>query len=264
MVAPSLITSTSNPRIQRARKLKRKADRDESGAFLIESLATLEAVAQADLEILETFVVSEDEETIARCSQLGLEVTPVAPHVLKAVGDTTTPQGIVAIARQPSFSLDGLDPAASLVLVLAEIADPGNAGTLVRSAAAAGADAVVFTSGGVDPFAPKTVRSSAGALFRIPIARSVALPDAIEHLVTRGMSVYLAEADKGPEPAQLDLSTPVAFVVGNEAHGIPEGDTNGASPVSIPMPGGTESLNAAVAGSILLYETVRQRRGTGG
>ena len=264
MASTSLISSTSNPRIQRARKLKRKADRDDSGTFLIESVTTLESAVGAGLAIHETYVDVDATEASAACDALGLDVTPVASHVLKALADTSSPQGVVAIAAQPTFSLDALDPSATLVLVLAEVGDPGNAGTLVRSAAAAGADAVVFTSGGVDPFAPKTVRSSAGALFATPIARSVALEDAVGTLAERGMKIYLAEASKGSAASEVDLSQPVAFVVGNEAHGLPQLDGSSGEFVSIPMPGGTESLNVAVAGSILLYETVRQRHGAGG
>lgn len=259
-----LISSTSNPRVQRARRLKRKADRDTTGAFLIESLMTLESAVAAELEIVETFVVEDAAEALARCEGMELDVTRVSAHVLKALADTATPQDVVAVAVRPTRSMMDLATGISLVLVLAEVRDPGNAGTLVRSAAAAGADAVIFTEAGVDPYSPKTVRSSAGALFALPVIYPVALEDCLVELGQRGLNVYLAEAGKGPALPEVDLARPTAFVLGNEAHGIPLHDEIGTRYTSIPMPGGTESLNVAIAGSILLYEAVRQRRDTRG
>ena len=261
----SVITSTSNPRVQRARRLKRRIDRDRDGAFLIESVKSLEAAVRAGLDVRETFVREGAAEVMDRCRALGLEVTIVTDRVLDAVADAASTQGVVAVVAVPDTGLDRLPGEVSLVLVLAEVRDPGNAGTLVRSAAAAGADAVIFTTESVDPFAPKTVRSSAGSLFAVPVMRGVSLDDVLDLLDARGLTIYLAEAAQGPILSEVDLTVPVAFVVGNEAHGIP-GEAGGARGgfLSIPMPGGTESLNAAVAGSILLYETVRQRLGTAG
>jgi TrmH family RNA methyltransferase len=132
----------------------------------------------------------------------------------------------------------------------------------MRTAAAAGADAVIVTSASVDPYAPKTVRSSAGALFALPVVYPIELDACLAELTSRGLTVLLAEADKGPSLPEIDLTRPTAFVLGNEAHGIPSQEAIEASYASIPMPGGTESLNVAVAGSILLYEAVRQRRDT--
>lgn len=181
-------------------------------------------------------------------------------RVLAAVSDATTPQGVAAVASKPDAELSSLGTAPSLVLVLAEVADPGNAGTLVRSAAAAGADAVVFTEGSVDPWGPKTVRASAAALFGLPVITGVSLLEAIEALKERGLSLYAAEAGKGTPVYDVDLTRPCALVLGNEAHGIPRGESERFTGyLSIPMPGGTESLNVATAGSILMYEVVRQR-----
>jgi TrmH family RNA methyltransferase len=191
-------------------------------------------------------------------------VTHVPDHVLRAVADTNTPQGLVAVAAIPKARLRDIPTEADLVLVLAEVRDPGNAGTLVRSAAAAGAGAVVFTEASVDPYAPKTARASAGALFALPVIRNVPLADVVQTLADRGLHVYLAEAWEGSAVFDVDLTEPVAFIVGNEARGIPETGPARASALSIPMPGGTESLNVAIAGSILLYETVRQRSRTSG
>jgi TrmH family RNA methyltransferase len=244
--------------------LKRRGDRDREGAFLLESIVGLEAALGAGIAVREVFVAEERGDLQERCEDMSLDVTIVPDHVLRAVADTTTPQGMVAVAAIPKARLRDIPAEADLILVLAEVRDPGNAGTLVRSAAAAGAGAVVFTEASVDPYAPKTVRASAGALFAVPIVRNVPLADATQALSDRGLSVYLAEAWEGPPVFEADLTEPVAFIVGNEAHGIPETGASHPGALSIPMPGGTESLNVAIAGSILLYETVRQRSLTPG
>lgn len=253
-----IISSTSNPRVRRARALKRRSDREREGAFLIESPVTLDAALASGLTIRETFVDRDRGDLVEYLDDAGLEPTLVADHVLRALADTTTPQGVVAVAALPRARLRDIPAEASLLVVLAEVRDPGNAGTLVRSAAGAGADAVVFTEASVDPFSPKTVRSSAGAVFRQPVVRAVSFDDTLQTLRDRGMQVFIAEAGEGPPAYEVDLTQPVAFVLGNEAHGVPQAFPDSAA-ISIPMPGGIESLNVAIAGSILLYETVRQR-----
>lgn len=260
-----MISSTSNPRVQSARRLKRRSDREQAGAFLIESILTLEAAVGAGISVIEAFVDEGAGSVADRCEALGVKVTLVSERVLRSIAEAVTPQGVVAVASIPDASLAQVPDEASLVLVLAQVNDPGNAGTLVRSAAASGADAVVFTTDGVDPYAPKTVRSSAGALFAMPVVRDIPLGEALTSLEDRGLTVYLAEAGKGRIASDADLTAPLALVVGNEARGIsvPDG-TRGASFLRIPMPGPVESLNVGVAGSILLYEVVRQRRDTAG
>jgi TrmH family RNA methyltransferase len=254
----AVISSTSNPRVQRARKLKRRSDRNDAGSFLIESPLTLGAALEAGLEITDAFVSVDAADIDAWCRSIGLEISLVTDNVLRSLADTATPQGVVAVASIPGSGPDAIPADADLVLVLAEVRDPGNAGTLVRSATAAGADAVVFTEASVDPYAPKTVRSSAGALFSTTVVRNATLASTVGHLRERGLAVFMAEASDGTPLFEADLTVPLAIVVGNEAHGIPTSDVGGHL-ISIPMPGGTESLNVAVAGSILLYETVRQR-----
>ncbi|HEX2239669.1 MAG TPA: RNA methyltransferase [Actinomycetota bacterium] len=183
----------------------------------------------------------------------------VTPPILKALADTTTPQGIVAVVGVPDRSIAGLeDP--SLVVVLADVRDPGNAGTLIRSAAAAGADAIVFPRGSVDPFAPKTVRAAAGALFKIPVIRGVQALEAVQLLKQRGLVAVAAVARGGASPYEIDLARPLALVLGNEAWGLPvELRSQIDETATIPMPGATESLNVGIAGSIILFEAVRQR-----
>jgi TrmH family RNA methyltransferase len=148
-----------------------------------------------------------------------------------------------------------------LLLVLVSVRDPGNAGTLIRSAVAAGAGAVVFAEDSVDPFGPKTVRSSAGMLFHVPIVGGASLADVHEMAKERRLVTVGADANASTEHIDADLAKPVALVVGNEAWGIPEhlrGELDEV--VSIAMPGPAESLNVGIAGSILLFEALRQRR----
>jgi len=196
-------------------------------------------------------------------ADLPLPEMPVPPlrvssDVMQALTDAASPQGISAIVKMPDTSIERMPEAASLVLVLAAVRDPGNAGTLIRSALGAGADAVVFATGSVDPFGPKTVRSTAGALFGLPVLQGD-LAGVISALRRRGFTAIGTEAG-GPAVHSADLTGKVALVLGNEAWGLPP-DSGSLLDVTvgIPMPGPVESLNVAVAGSILLFEAARQR-----
>ena len=195
----------------------------------------------------------------AECEASGATVLEVGDNVLKTLADTASPQGVVAVATTPVFTLEELPEVADLVLVLAQVRDPGNAGALVRSATAVGADCVVFSAGSVDPFGPKTVRASAGAVLRVPVDRSQPLEDALASLRAKGFTIVGADGDADTVLYDLDLTSPTAIVVGNEAWGF---DTAAVfdTAASIPMEPGVESLNVATAGSLFLFEALRQRR----
>lgn len=184
----------------------------------------------------------------------------VTERVLRAMTDTENPQGVVAVAARPRNDLRAVVDRATLILVLAGVRDPGNAGTLLRSAMAAGADAVVFTGESVDPFGPKTVRASAGAIARLSIVEEPDLDAVVHGLHGAGLTVLATDAS-GPAAYELDLAAPVAFVLGNEAWGLPPGAADAMDGrIGIPMPGPVESLNVGIAGSLLLFEALRQRR----
>jgi TrmH family RNA methyltransferase len=188
----------------------------------------------------------------------GIRPQIVSESVIRVLSDTTTPQGCVAVARMPLRSLDEVE--GDLVLVLAEVRDPGNAGTLIRSAVAAGAGFVVFSSGSVDPFGPKTVRASAGTVFGTGIVRDVDLTDALRRLKEGGFASLAGDPRSSSTIDEVALDRPIAVVVGNEAWGVPEAAAALVTEfVSIPMPGPVESLNVAVAGSLLLFECIRKR-----
>ena len=183
----------------------------------------------------------------------------LADDLLDRVLDTVTSQGVAAIAKQRTVSLDDV-PLDGPILVLAGVSDPGNAGTLLRIAEGVGAAAVLFSAGGVDPFSPKCVRSSAGSIFRVPVVSGGVLVETLEQLGARGVRRVGTSAGAGEPYHQADLTGPIALVLGNEAHGLaPEAEPLVDGFVHIPMVGRTESLNVAMAGSVILFECLRQR-----
>lgn len=254
------ISSARNPRILRVRKLHRRSHRTREGAFIIEGPSAVREALQEGAAVQEVIVSPDaDGQLVALAMERGIDVVHVTAEVMEAASATSTPQGVVAVAALPSTTWHDLPADLSLALILADVRDPGNAGTLVRTAEAAGAGAVAFLGGSVDPFGPKTVRSAAGAIARMPVLRDQT-PDLFGELRAREFKVIGASPSSTRSVYDVDLTGRVAIVVGNEAAGLdPDVTTALDHEVSIPMPGPTESLNAAVAGSILLFEAVRQR-----
>ncbi len=217
--------------------------------------------AGADLEALYVAPGAEEAcpELLTLASSRGVEVLWLAAGVLERVSDTVTPQPVLAVARRQPAVLGDL-ASADLVVVGVDVRDPGNAGTLVRSAEAAGAHGVVFCRGSVDVTNPKTVRASAGALFHVPVVEGGDPQEVLGVLGDLGLVRIGASARGGVAPDRVDLTRPVALVFGNEAHGLPSDLAGLDGLVTIPMPGRAESLNLGMAAAILLYEAHRQRR----
>ena len=187
--------------------------------------------------------------------EAGVPAEPVAPHVMKSASDTQTPQGILLVVENNAPPLpEKLD----FLLILDRVGNPGNVGTLLRTATAAGVDAVLLTEGSVDPTAPKVVRAGMGAHFRLPV-RTLAEEDILDLCEGDGLHLWSASADAEKVYSAVDLTSPMAVIIGSEAHGVSERLHRASQPLRIPMPGGGESLNAAVAGAVLLFEVVRQR-----
>ena len=218
--------------------------------------------------VQELFVVEEraGEAAAERSRAAGIPVHVVGWPVAKAISDSVTPQGVIAVAGSPLQELGAIQARSGLAVILAAVSDPGNVGTLVRSAAAAGADGVILTEGSSDVLNPKTARASASALFSVPLVADVSLEAAVEHVRSLGFVIIGTDARADKTIYDTDLTQPIALVLGNESWGLSDGDVGVVDhAMSIPMPGVVESLNVGVAGSIVIFEALRQRdpsRGT--
>jgi RNA methyltransferase, TrmH family len=254
-----VLTSTKNPKVAAAARLKKRSFREDEARFLVEGAqAVSEALEEAGrLEVL--FVTDELAPVVATARQAGVDVFIVTEDVMAKLTSTVTPQGLVGVAPFLDVDLDAL-PEDGCLPILHEVRDPGNAGTVLRSADAAGAGGVVFSSTSVDVYNPKTVRASAGSLFHLPVVRGVETQAAIEQLRGRGYRILAMAADGVDDLYRVDLSGPVAFVFGNEARGLPPETLASADRVvHVPIAGKAESLNLAAAASICLFEWTRQR-----
>ena len=254
-----MITSIHNPRVQAVRALQaRKRAREQEQAFVIEGLhlarEAVAAEAPARLVLYTEDLDARGRGLVNSLAKLGAETETVSPSVMAACSGTETPPGLVAIVQAPLLHPPSpLD----LALVLDGIADPGNLGTMLRTALAAGVQLVLLTGDTVDPFNPKVVRAAVGAHFHLPM-RSVApadLPSSVE-----GLDLWLAEARTGIPHARVDWRPPCALIIGNEAHGPSEAvRALPARRVYVPTAQESESLNAAMATGVLLFEIARQR-----
>jgi RNA methyltransferase, TrmH family len=256
--------SIRHPTIKRLRRLSgRRSARSAECAFVIDGPTLLRDALDAGVPLDE--VVAEARcpvDLLARAGEAGARVRSVDDGVLARVTDTVTPQPVAAIARfadvPPGTTAAAAGP---LALVLVGVRDPGNAGTLLRSAEAAGAGAVLFCDGAVDPYGPKCVRASAGSVFRVAVTRSGDAGEALACLASAGLGTLATVARGARSYDEVELADPVALVLGNEAHGLP-GDlaSRVERAVTIPMLGRAESLNVGMAGTILCFESLRQRR----
>jgi TrmH family RNA methyltransferase len=253
--------------VQQLRRLSgRRAARQEEGAFVIEGPTLVWEALEAGVPLRELFVTpGADTSLVADVEATGAIVRSVTADVLARAVDTVTPQGMAAIAPRVETTVDEAIAAAAggpLTLVLVDISDPGNAGTLLRAAEAAGAAAVLFCGGSVDPCNPKCVRASAGALFQLPVAIEGEAQAVLERLHDAGVQTAATVVRGGAPYDSVDLTGPVALVLGSEAHGLPDLIADMVDlRLTIPMAGRAESLNVAMAGSILCFESLRQRRG---
>lgn len=251
-----MLTSLSNDQVKLVQKLQsQRRAREKEGRFVIEGARLVEEAALAGSPFDFVFYTNPDyraQTILDRLAELEVETIEVSAQIMRACTDTEHPQSLLAVLPFPQ-----LTPAANTLLLICDrLADPGNLGTLLRTAAAARVDSVILAPGSVDPYNPKVVRSSMGAHFRVPI-------EALEWGQIRervaGLKVWLAEARSGTQYDQVDWTEPSALIIGSEAEGpSDEARALADESVFIPMPGGADSLNAAVAGSVILFEAVRQ------
>ena len=251
--------------MQRLRRLSgRRAARLEEGRFVIDGPTLLAEALRAGVVVEEVFTAGDHEDVVEAAAAKGAIVREVRADVLERATDTVTPQGIAAVAVRFEVTIDEAIDAmrvGPLGLVLVDVGDPGNAGTLVRAAEAAGAAAVLFCGGSVDPSNGKCVRASAGALFHVPIAMEGEVEGVLERLGELAVHRVATVIEGGVPYDTVDLAGPVAIVLGSEAHGLAASTLSAVDErVSIPMVGRSESLNVAMAGSVLCFESLRQRR----
>ncbi|GAA4874185.1 RNA methyltransferase [Kitasatospora terrestris] len=272
-----LLTSLRSPRVVAARRLAKRNQRSKERRFLAEGpQAVREAVAYGrapgsdEHAVVEIYLTQEaagrHAEIVTAALAEGLPVLTATDEVIAEICDTVTPQGIVALCRfiDTPFE-DVLAARPQLVAVLAHVRDPGNAGTVLRTADAAGADAVILTDASVDPYNPKAVRASVGSLFHLPFATGVPVEEAVRRLREAGVRVLAAdgagERDLDQELDEGTLGAPGAWVFGNEAWGLPE-ETRALADevVRVPIHGHAESLNLATAAAVCLYASARAQR----
>jgi TrmH family RNA methyltransferase len=254
-----IITSAANPAIAFVRSLGRRDRRAAERAFVVEGFRAVRDALQSGA-LPRLVLVREGEEASAAALPLTARTPPrrVAARLFDRLSELQTPPGILAVFPLPDLAPDP-DDAAPLLLVLDRLRDPGNLGTLLRAAAAAGVSAVYLTAESVDPWNAKVVRAAMGAHFRVPILPFTAAAGAA--LAERIPLRVLSEAGAARPYDAIDWSGPAALVIGGEAEGIgPELAEWGTETAAIPLAGGVESLNAAVAGGVILFEAARQRR----
>jgi TrmH family RNA methyltransferase len=264
--------SASNPRIASLRRLSgRRKARLEAGRFVIEGPVPIAELLAAGADLDELYVDLDQWAQVDDRSPLrsvvrdadasGVPVWGLTSSVFASVSDTATPQGVLALAIRsvaPVRSVADLD---GPVLVLVDISDPGNAGTLVRAAEAAGCAGVVFAGSSTDPFGPKAVRAAAGSIVRLPVSEDAEVSTVLDELRSAGRTLVATVVDGGAAPEATDLSVPVAILIGSEAHGLSSEVIAACSAtITIPMQSAVESINAAVAGAVVLFEAARQRR----
>lgn len=256
-----MITSVKNPKVQWIRLLLgRRQDREREQAYVVEGVRLVEEAAASSLPMRCALYTSDlsvrGKAVITSLIQRGVDVEEVLPHVLAAVTGTESPQGLVAVMTLQSKPLP---TQANFVLILDTLRDPGNVGTLLRTASAAGVQAVLVSPESVDVFSPKVVRSAMGAHFQLPIQQAT-WQQIQQHVTNWGVTPWLSEAGASQTIYTADFRSPIALVISSEAEGASKDARKIARyAVAIPMPGRAESLNAAVAGSILIFEVIRQR-----
>jgi RNA methyltransferase, TrmH family len=261
-----VITSCHNKRVMAAARLKKRALRQKDRRFLVEGFQGVIEALRAGV-VKEVFLGPEPRDRLERVREAadtsGVRVDIVSQEVMAHLTSTVTPQGVVAVARFVDADLATLaEPAAQdpFVSVLIHVRDPGNAGTILRSADASGASGVVFTESSVDVYNPKTVRASSGSLFHVPVVRQVDAADVVSVLRRAGFRILAADADGTQSIYDADIMGPVAILFGNEARGLQQGDLVLAdTTVRVPLAGRAESLNLAAAAALVLFECARRR-----
>lgn len=255
-----MITSTANAQVKNIINLiKKSGERKNRGLFVIEGLRIF---TETPINLIDKIYVSESFARANKDFLDGYEYELVADKVYEFMSDTKTPQGILATVKRPQYSLEQImGGERPLIVILEKLQDPGNLGTIIRSALGAGASGIIMSKDTADIFNPKTVRSTMGAMYRLPFVYVDDLIPVMKQLDERKIPTYAAYLEGAKVYYEADYTEAAAILIGNEGNGLSKQIADAASErILIPMQGRLESLNAAVAASVILYEAARQRR----
>ena len=246
-----LLSSLKNPKVLSWKTLKDKKGRDSQNAFLVEGVHMVQEALSSSF-VVQALLLREDYQPEYRFpAEIPAYVLPA--HVFQSVGDTKTPQGIAAVLTSQTREAGG-----PRLLALDGVQDPGNVGTIIRTADAAGFTGVLFSPECADLFSPKVLRATMGSVFRLGFSFPASLPDALEQLKKDGYSVLSSQLDGSPFYDRKDVSSSFVLVIGNEGNGVSDAVKAAATHhLCLPMRGGAESLNAAVAAGIMMYDLTR-------
>lgn len=259
------ITSASNPRIRQVVQLqKKRREREETGLFAAEGIRLFSEIPEEQLEqvfVSESFLAREDAQIILKRAER-CEIFAVKDSVFAGMCDTKTPQGILAVVRRREWTLDEILVLSDkpFFMMIENLQDPGNLGTILRTGEGAGITALILSKGTVDIYSPKVIRSTMGSLFRVPFLYVEDMTAAVSLLKEKGIAVYGAHLEGSVPYDSPDYTQPSAILIGNEGNGLTGRTAEVCSRnVRIPMEGAVESLNAAMSAGILMYEVHRQR-----
>jgi len=252
-----MITSTDNPKVKLARSLLERRGREKQGLCLVEGVRLIEDAMRAGARPALIFFVRSAQATLfAAVKTEKVPALELAPEVFETLSDTVTSQGVIAVLPIPTMPPPR---APTLALVLDQVRDPGNLGTILRSAAAAGADLVILTHGCADPWNPKTLRAGMGAHFRLSLQARIGWPEISQR--SAGMQTWVADIRGNKAYDQVDWNRPSVLIIGGETEGFSsEAIRLATGRLAIPMCNQVDSLNAAMAATVVLFEAARQRR----
>jgi len=260
----------SKEKLKQIHKLKTEKEREKEGKFLIEGLRLCQEAFSSGWDVDLVLFSSEfggsavGERLIQQFSKKGAEIFRARKKEIEKLTDTETPQGIMALVKKKKFTLSSdFLKKASLLLSLDNIRDPGNLGTMIRTADAAGADGVLLSNGCVELYNPKVVRSTMGSIFHLPVVEGLDLKEVLPEMKVSGFKIFSSEIHKGKDHTKISYPEKICLLIGSEASGVRKEVSNLADErIKIPILGKAESLNASVAAGVFLYEMVRNKKGT--
>lgn len=255
------VTSINNQMIKSLKKLREKKYRDSLSKYLIEGLNLFKEALKTKQDIVAICINSSSKNISSFESMMSEELKArtilIPDEIFRTLSETVNPQDILAVIHKEYHDIKG---AKNRFVILDQLQDPGNVGTIIRTAEAAGFDGIIAVKGTADIYSSKVIRAAAGSLFRIGILEAIDSEEVLEYLQRKNVKLYACDGDAKTEYVNADLKQNIGIVIGNEGNGISAPFLKNSNTISIPMKDDTESLNAAVAAGIVIYESVRQNR----